>query len=200
MMKNILMDIFGTKDKNELKLIAEKAQKYDMILQNEHPVNIRKAGRKPSMSEKDILRIHKMREEGKSVREIADILQTTRQTIYKYLELSKKNKEDKFITMRMNYMFQDEICTEIDIDFKHEKVYINNRTDNIIHRAFGVVKEPTWHDFEVFLEDRCFPRDRACLKDILRSLGLTDYDPIQIIEKTKGVMAEDFQWIDIIYR
>ena len=92
MMKNILMDIFGTKDKNELKLIAEKAQKYDMILQNEHPVNIRKAGRKPSMSEKDILRIHKMREEGKSVREIADILQTTRQTIYKYLELSKKTR------------------------------------------------------------------------------------------------------------
>lgn len=34
-----------------------------------------------------------MGEAGKSVRQIADGLETTRQTIYKYLELAKKGRE-----------------------------------------------------------------------------------------------------------
>ena len=33
------------------------------------------------------------------------------------------------------------------------------------------------------------------LKDIV-----SNYDPLQIIEKTNGRMAEDNQWIEIIYK
>lgn len=109
------------------------------------------------------------------------------------------DKQKRFITMRMNYMFKDEVCTVIDIDFKNEKIYISNKVSNILHRAFGVIENPTWEDFQIFLEDRCFPRERMNVKEILKSMGLTDYDPLQIIEKTKGVMAEDYQWIEIIY-
>ncbi len=94
----------------------------------------------------------------------------------------------------------DKECTVIDVDFKHRKIYIRNKTGDILHRAFGVVEEPDWEDFEEFLESRCFPISRANLKLVLRDVGVESYDPLQIIEKTKGRMAEDYQWIKIQYR
>ena len=100
--------------------------------------------------------------------------------------------------MRMNYKYKDTLCTVIDIDFLHKKINIENKTDNIIHRAFGVVENPDWHQFEEFLESRCFPRSRAHLKEVLRDVGVDSYDALQIIEKTKGRMAEDKQWIEIV--
>ena len=52
--------------------------------------------------------------------------------------------------MRMNFMNHDDLCTTIDIDFRHEKIKIKNYTDQIIFRAFGVVTDPDWADFEYF--------------------------------------------------
>ena len=101
--------------------------------------------------------------------------------------------------MRMNFMCLEELCTVIDVDCMHKKIYIENKTDDILHRAFGIVEHPDWKRFEEFLESRCFPRTRAHVKEILRSMGLDSYDPLQIIEKTGGRMAEDKQWIEIIY-
>ena len=46
--------------------------------------------------------------------------------------------------MRMNFMNHDDLCTTIDIDFRHEKIKIKNYTDQIIFRAFGVVTDPDW--------------------------------------------------------
>ena len=109
------------------------------------------------------------------------------------------NGEKPYITMRMNFMCMEELCTVIDIDFMHKRIYIENKTDDILHRAFGVVEEPDWERFEYFLESRCFPRTRAHVKEILKDMGLDSYDPLQIIEKTGGRMAEDKQWIEIIY-
>ena len=74
-----------------------------------------------------------------------------------------------------------------------------NKTDEVIHQAFGVKAKPNWEDFEYFLESRCFPRTRDHLKLVLRDLGLDSYDPLAIIEKTEGRMAEDKQWINLMY-
>ena len=74
------------------------------------------------------------------------------------------------------------------------------KTDDIIHRAFGVVENPTWEDFLEFLEERCFPRTRDNLKLILQDLELDFYDPFYIIEKTQGRMGEDMQWLKVTYR
>ena len=51
--------------------------------------------------------------------------------------------------------------------------------------------------FVEFLESRCFPESRDKMKLILKDLGLPFYDPIMIIEKTAGRMAEDDFWIRI---
>jgi hypothetical protein len=86
----------------------------------------------------------------------------------------------------------------IHADFQNETVWIENHTDVILHRAFGINQNPSWKDFEEFLEERCFPRTRACMKLVLRDLGVDFYDPLAIIMKTQGRMAEDSQWLEIV--
>lgn len=100
-------------------------------------------------------------------------------------------------TLRMNYMNRQDLCTVIDVDFKHERIKIENHTNKIPLRAFGVVENPSWEDFQIFLEDRCLPRTRAGLKEILRDMGMPFYDPLLIIEKAQGRMAGDNQWIEL---
>ena len=96
------------------------------------------------------------------------------------------------------FLYRDQLCTTIDIDFRHEKIAIQNYTKKIPLRAFGVVEHPTWDDFTWFLESRCFPKTRDHAKDILKEMGLPFYDPLLIIEKTDGRMAGDEQWILIL--
>lgn len=198
-MRKFCREVFGTDHPEDLKIIAEKARKYDLLFDKDYPVNQRNAGRKARFSEEDRKLMVKLYQEGVSVQDIAYRFQTSRQTIYKYIQLAKQVRENSYITMRMNYMYKEELCTTIDVDFMHKKVYVENQTDNILHRAFGVVQDPDWERFEEFLESRCFPRSRANLKEILRDIGVDSYDPLQIIEKTGGRMAEDKQWIEIIY-
>lgn len=195
----ILLNIFGTDQEEKLKKIAEKAQKYDQLLIRSQLVNVRGAGRKSIFTKKDITEITSMHENGSTIQEIAVHFNTTRQTISKYISLNKRNYNNPFLTMRMEYMYENELCTTIDIDFMNKKIYILNHTKDIIHLAFGVVADPTWDDFEQFLERRCFPKTRANIKNILRDIHVPSYDPLQIIEKTEGRMAEDHQWIKISY-
>lgn len=83
-------------------------------------------------------------------------------------------------------------------DFKHEVVRMKNYTDRIPLRAFGVVENPSWADFEEFLKERCLPASRAGLNGILREMDVPFYDPLLIIEKTNGRMAGDNQWVQMI--
>lgn len=86
----------------------------------------------------------------------------------------------------------------ITADYATQTVKVENLTDSLLDTAFGVNKNPTWKDFENFLEERCFPRTRNYMKWILEDLGLQFYDPLLIIRKTDGRMAEDDLWIEII--
>lgn len=198
--RQLCRKIFGTDNEADLREIAEKARKYDRLYQKDYPMNIRQAGRKAKFTDCDIEVMLEMYENKESIGRIAAYFATSRQTVYKYIGNLRQFETNPDVVMRMNYMYRDEVCTVIDVDFLHRKVYVYNRTKDILHRAFGVVKEPTWEQFEDFLESRCFPRSRANLKLILRDLGLEAYEPLAIIEKTKGHMAEDHQWIDIIYK
>ena len=53
-------------------------------------------------------------------------------------------------------------------------------------------------DFQAFLEERCIPRQRAGLREYLEAIGVAEYDPLQIIRKTQGRMAEDQQWLEVL--
>lgn len=41
------------------------------------------------------------------------------------------------------------------------------------------------------------PESRAGLREYLEAIGLEEYDPLEIIRKTAGRMAEDQQWLEV---
>lgn len=181
--RKLCLELFGTDDVKELKNIAKKAN------------NNRNAGRKRRFDDNDIKNIEKMLESGKTVNYVAEYYGTSRQIINKYVN----RPPGEGYTMRMTYMYLQHPCTVIDVDFLNERIVIKNRTDDILHRAFGCVEKPNWQQFEEFLRDRCFPKTRGNLKSLLKQLELDSYDTLQIVEKTKGKTADDNMWIKFNY-
>ena len=104
----------------------------------------------------------------------------------------------KYDVKQIIFYDKDKPCTRIYADFTLQTITAENLTDNIIKTAFGVKLKPTWDDFLDFLEERCIPRQRDGLREYLDVLGIDEYDPFQIIQKTKGRMAEDQQWLKIM--
>lgn len=92
-----------------------------------------------------------------------------------------------------------ELCTEIFADYTSEKIEIVNYTQNMLFRAFGINENPSWKQYEEFLEERCFPRTRFNAKDLLKQYGLENigYDPLEIVKISNGRMAEDHMFLKI---
>lgn len=181
--------------------------------------NERGAGRKPILSEQQLADIKKRHEQGETVTALAQEYGISRQAlscrlhakkkgteaVYRTLEQWRKlnqefpNVEPEHYNMRMEFMCKEECCTIILVNFKDKKIEIKNETGNILHRAFGIKAKPDWEDFELFLKERCFPESRQGASLLLEELELDSYDPLAIIEKTQGRMAEDLQWIRLSY-
>lgn len=106
-----------------------------------------------------------------------------------------KKKNHKILLL--NYFNGDELCTKIAADFDEKKIQIENFSKNCIHTAFGVNENPSWEDYESFLEERCVPKSRMGIKEYLISIGVDEYNPLEIIKVTEGRMAEDNHWIKL---
>lgn len=181
--------------------------------------NERGAGRKPALGQGELEEIRRKLESGRGVGQLAQEYHVSRQTLYKYLNPREKQIEEIYrtyskwqqlnrcfgetdvadYTIRMDFMNGDECCTCMLVDIRRQRILIKNTTDVLLHRAFGIKMKPSWQDFEEFLEERCFPRTRAHLKLVLQDVGVDSYDPLAIVEKTKGRMAEDSQWLRIMH-
>ena len=96
-----------------------------------------------------------------------------------------------------SYYNDQTLCTKVAADYTDCTVRFENYTDNFLHTAFGNNPAPTWENFQTFLEERCIPRSRAGLREYLEIIGVDKYDPLEIIQKTEGRMAEDNQWIRV---
>lgn len=112
------------------------------------------------------------------------------------VEFKIKNKSHELKTFL--YYDKDTLCSCIVADFTEHTLCVENYTTNMVKTAFGKNALPTWDDFMSFLEERCIPRQRDGVNEYLDSIGLDEYDPIEIIKKTKGKMAEDNQRLEII--
>lgn len=110
--------------------------------------------------------------------------------------ISNAKKKGNYL-LKLDFYNNNDICTTIIADHTDEKVKIKNHTSNVIYRAFGVNENPTWEDYNDFLEERCVPRTRERIRVVLETLGIDEYNPLEIIKKTKGIMAEDNQWLDV---
>ena len=111
--------------------------------------------------------------------------------------LTRLEVPEKKLKRRLWYMYRDKACTLIDVDDLSREVEITNYTDDLLYCAFGVKQHPEYDDYLAFLESRCFPSTRDKLKLELKERGLPFYDPMMIIEKTQGRMAEDDFWLKL---
>jgi len=182
--QKLCIELFGTDNEAELRKLSEKLKK-----------NARGAGRQAKFTETDAEAMREMLKNGSSPAETAAHFGTTVQTLGRLI--NKPIHEG--CTMRMFFMHRNKICSIIDVDFQNERVYVENRTDDIFHRAFGAKESPVWDDLEYFLADRCFEQNRADLRRILKTLGLDSFDRLSILEKTAGRTAEDNMWIRFQY-
>lgn len=98
---------------------------------------------------------------------------------------------------KLSFYDDKELCSVICADFTDKTLKAQNHTDDIVRTAFGNNKLPTWEDFMDFLEERCIPKERSGIREYLEAIGIAEYNPLEIIKKTKGKMAEDNQWIEI---
>lgn len=177
--KALCEEIFGTADAGKIRALATQWKK-------------RNAGRKRVLSKADLDEIDTMRQEGATVSQIAEHLGVSRPVVSQYIN----ERPSKDYTMRIDFRLGKKTCTVIYVDFGREQIAIQNRTDDLLHRAFGVNEVPTWSDFELFLESRCFPRSRGYAKQIVQGLGLMGgYDPLEIAEATGGRTAEDEMYL-----
>ena len=122
------------------------------------------------------------------------------------ITVAKRISTEEFISQKkslghslliLSYFDADSLCTTILADTTDHTIRIENHTDRIIKTAFGKNDAPSWDDLQHFLEERCIPRARAGLREYLETIGVEEYDPIEIIKKTEGRMAEDEQWLRI---
>ena len=97
----------------------------------------------------------------------------------------------------LSYYDDKTLCTKIAANYDEKTVCIENYVTNVLRTAFGNNQEPTWEDYLLFLEERCIPKSRAGLRDYLDAIGVDAFDPLEIIKKTSGRMAEDQQWIQV---
>lgn len=88
---------------------------------------------------------------------------------------------------------QEQLLSEVFV--KGTEVNFKNYSDNYLFLPFGVREEVTYQDLLDFYENRCFPRERANCKTVLKTLGLDYYDPELICRKTHGLQFDDFVWI-----
>lgn len=105
-------------------------------------------------------------------------------------EFSKRSTVDRIL-----FYNKDKVTTAIDVDGVSEEIRIKNFSDINIFRAFGVNEKPNWQEYLEFLEDRCTPRTRYNIKEILRDLGLESYDVEEYVKKTHARCYDDRNWI-----
>lgn len=180
--------------------------------------NERGAGRKKALKQEEIEELRKRYRDGESMQLLATQAGVSRQTLSSYfhdnysqdgiyrtyktwakLNADFRKKEVANYSLRIEFMNRDKCCSVILVDFYREQISVINHTDNPILRPFGIKAKPTWEDFTAFLEERCIPKDRFRIKQVLNDLGLEQYDVIRILEKTAGRTGEDDMWMKFSY-
>ena len=111
-----------------------------------------------------------------------------------FVQSAKKSGREILVLF---YYDDKTLCTKIAADYTEKSICVENFVPNVLRTAFGNNEEPTWEDYLLFLEERCIPKSRAGLRQYLDEIGVDEYDPLEIIKKTSGRMAEDQQWIKV---
>ena len=124
----------------------------------------------------------------------ASIVITRKLSFAEFLEASRHAGHKVLL---LSYYSGDTLCARIAADETGETLHVENLATDYLKLPFGNNPNPSWADYQHFLENRCIPKTRAGLQEYLETIGLDSYEPLKIIRKTQGRMAEDDLWLTV---
>ncbi len=138
--------------------------------------------------EQKILKKNELEEELNTKRELLSYLEETLIRITNEINNSRK--------IINNYTFEvywkDEITARVYV--KGHDVTVSRFTDHPLKQIFAE-KKMTRYQLNQILELRCWERGRADINELLENIGLSEYNPQEIVRKTHGVSFNDYIWI-----
>lgn len=103
----------------------------------------------------------------------------------------REKKEQIMDEFSFEVYWKDEITARVYV--KKKEVIISRYSENPGKQLFAE-KKMTRYQLGKILEMRCWEKGRADINEILKHLGLTEYNPYEIVRKTHGVSYNDFIW------
>ena len=73
-------------------------------------------------------------------------------------------------------------------------VTLEKYSDELIDKQFPT-DTPTIEEVYAWIEQRCFPENRANKDELLAAMNLSLYEPLEIVKITHGLLHEDYIWI-----
>ena len=122
------------------------------------------------------------------------IVITRKLSLAEFLEVGRHTGHEMLL---LSCYSGDTLCARIAADETEKTVCIENLTTDYLKLPFGNNPNPSWADYQHFLEDRCIPKTRAGLQEYLEAIGVGSYEPLEIIRKTQGRIAEDDLWLTV---
>ncbi len=115
------------------------------------------------------------------------------ESLEKMLTCYKKREKKEQIMNEFSFevYWKDEITARVYV--KKKEVIISRYSENPGKQLFAE-KKMTRYQLGKILEMRCWEKGRADINEILKHLGLTEYNPYEIVRKTHGVSYNDFIW------
>lgn len=93
-----------------------------------------------------------------------------------------------------DYMYFDTVSEHVEVDMVSLTVESKVYAKDIMLQVFG--KRPkTVENVQFFFRSRCFEETNYGLRDLLKLLGLQQYNPYDIVRITHGKMVNDPCWI-----
>lgn len=107
---------------------------------------------------------------------------------------------DKYILMYQGVKVGDFAYDTNTKQFSFEKY------DEITHRKYlplgmytlenwNIDYKPTHKDIMFWLQDRVVPKERQNINEILKAMGMLDYDFWDLCRRTRGMCMEDYFWL-----
>ena len=93
--------------------------------------------------------------------------------------------------LKFQIMYKNEITADVTIT-GHEVKVITYTDDRI--KTCGFYNGIDLLGVAENMEMRCFPEDTANADELLKAMGLSSYNPFDIVKKTHGLMYNDFSW------
>lgn len=99
-----------------------------------------------------------------------------------------------FTDYAFDVMWKDELTASVSITNNRKNIEVTKYSNDIAKQPFWGGNIDIYRIYE-FLEYRCFEEARPDKVVILELLGLTEYNPWEIVKKTHGRLYEDFLWL-----